>query len=166
MNTQTLTRSASTKTVSPPSITLIVAPRERFSYVQPSLDSIYRHTRLPFELIYIDVDSPRYLRHYLAQSAAERNFTLLRTQRFLSPNQVRNLGLRHATTDYVLFIDNDMHVSPGWLEQLWQCAQENDATVVSPLVCVGKPLHERILMAGGEIKLFLETALVPPGGSA
>ena len=161
MNTQTLTRravaSSGAKKVSFPSITLIVAPRERFSYVQPSLDSIYRHTHLPFKLIYIDVDSPRYLRRYLAQTAADRDFTLLRTRRFLSPNQVRNLGLKHATTDYVLFIDNDMHVSPGWLEKLWTCAQKTDATVVSPLVCVGKPLHERILMAGGEIKLFLET---------
>ena len=140
-----------------PAITLIVAPRERFSYIQPSLESIYKHTRLPFELIYVDIDSPRYLRHYLAQSAAERNFTLVRTNRFLSPNQVRNLGLSYATTDYVLFIDNDIHVSPGWLKKLWQCAQETDATVVAPLMCIGKPLHERILMAGGEIKFFVET---------
>lgn len=158
MNTQTLTRCATAKTVSHPSITLIVAPRERFSYVQPSLESIYNHTNLPFKLIYIDIDSPRYVRHYLAQSAADRDFTLLRTHRFLSPNQVRNLGLSYVTTDYVLFIDNDIHVSPGWLEQLWKCAQETNATVVSPLVCVGKPLHERILMAGGEIKIFLETS--------
>lgn len=157
MRTQALATKAPTKTLARPSITLIVAPRERFGYVQPSLESIYRHTKLPFELVYIDVDSPRYLRHYLAQSAAEKNFTLLRTNRFLSPNQVRNLGLRQATTDYVLFIDNDIHVSPGWLEKLWQCAQKTDATVVSPLVCVGKPLHERILMAGGEIRIFLET---------
>lgn len=157
MQTQTLTKRTTTKTLSTPSITLIVAPRERFSYVQPSLESIYRHTTIPFELVYIDVNSPKYLRHYLARSAAERDFTLLRIPRFLSPNQVRNLALHYATTDYVLFIDNDIHVSPGWLEKLWKCAQEKDATVVSPLLCVGKPLHERILMAGGEIRIFLET---------
>lgn len=157
IKTQTQAKCATTISLSSPSITLVVSPRERFSYIQPSLESIYNHTKIPFELIYIDVDSPRYLRRYLAQSASKRNFTLLRTNRFLSPNQVRNLGLSQATTDYVLFIDNDVHVSPGWLEKLWQCAQETDATVVSPLVCIGKPLHERILMAGGEIRVFLET---------
>ncbi|MEM1256050.1 MAG: glycosyltransferase [Cyanobacteria bacterium P01_H01_bin.21] len=156
MMMQALAKRATVQTLPSPSITLIVAPRERFSYIQPSLESIYKHTKLPFELIYIDIDSPRYLRHYLAKSAAEKNFTLLRAKRFLSPNQVRNLGLSYATTDYVLFIDNDIHVSPGWLEKLWKCAQETDAAVVAPLVCVGKPLHERILMAGGEIRIFHE----------
>ncbi len=157
MKTQALAPRNTTNSLSTPSITLIVSPRERFGYVQPSLESIYKHTKLPFELVYIDIDSPGYLRNYLAKAAAKNHFTLLRTNRFLSPNQVRNLGLSQATTDYVLFIDNDIHVSPGWLESLWQCAQETDATVVAPLVCVGKPLHERILMAGGEIRLFLET---------
>lgn len=157
IRTQALATPAPNKTLSTPSITLIIAPRERFSYVQPSLESIYKHTKLPFELVYIDIDTPKSLRNYLVRSAAENQFTLLRANRFLSPNQVRNLGLSLATTEYVLFIDNDIHVSPSWLEKLWLCAQENDAAVVSPLVCVGKPLHERILMAGGEIKLFLET---------
>lgn len=157
MKAKTLARRATAKTISTPSITLIVAPRERFGYVQPSLESIYKHTKLPFDLVYIDVNSPGYLRSYLVKAAAQNNFTLLRTSRFLSPNQVRNLGLSQVTTDYVLFIDNDIHVSPGWLEKLWNCAQETDAAVVSPLVCVGKPLHDRILMAGGEVRIFLET---------
>ncbi|MBT9311417.1 glycosyltransferase family 2 protein [Leptothoe kymatousa] len=156
INTQTLAKTAKTAVSTPPSITLVVSPRERFSYIQPSLESIYRHTHLPFDLIYVDVDSPKYLRHYLAQSAAEKAFTLLRTNHFLSPNQVRNLALSHVTTEYVLFIDNDIHVSPGWLERLWRCAQETDASVVAPLLCVGKPLHERILMAGGEARIVTE----------
>ena len=157
MKTQVRTPRAVAKRLSSPSVTIVVAPRERFSYVQPSIESIYNHTKLPFELIYIDIGSPQPVQRYLAQKAAEPDFTLLRTNRFLSPNQVRNLGLSRATTDYVLFIDNDIHVSPGWLERLWTCAQETDAAVVSPLICVGKPLHERILMAGGEVRIFLET---------
>ena len=156
METQALGKHTATS-FSTPSITLIVAPRESFSCIQSTLESIYKHTRLSFNLIYIDVDSPKYLRKYLARSAAERDWILLRTHRFVSANQARNLGLQYVTTDYVLFIDNDIHVSPGWLEKLWQCAQKTDATAVSPLVCIDKPLHERILMAGGEIRIFLET---------
>ena len=139
-----------------PSVTIIVAPRERFSYTQQSLDSIYRHTRIPFELVYVDVGSPRHVQKYLVKAAARKGFTLLRTDRFLSPNQARNLGLSQATTDYVVFIDNDIHVAPGWLEYLWQCAQETNAAVVCPLTCIGKPLHDRIHLAGGEARIFMD----------
>lgn len=139
-----------------PKITIIVAPRERFSYTQQSLDSIYAHTKLPFELIYVDGGSPEPVQRYLAQKIAEENFTIVRTDYFLAPNQARNLGLKQATTDYVLFIDNDVHVTDGWLDQLWQCAQETDATVVCPLTCIGQPLHQKIHLAGGEARIELE----------
>ena len=136
-----------------PRITILVSPRERFSYARPSLDSIYEHTRMPFELVYVDGGSPRSVQNYLQSAATEKGFTLLRTKHFLSPNQARNLGLKQVKTDYVLFIDNDVHVSPDWLEQLWRCAQETDATVVCPLTCIGQPLHEKIHLAGGEARI-------------
>ncbi|MEM1255508.1 MAG: glycosyltransferase [Cyanobacteria bacterium P01_H01_bin.21] len=137
-------------------ITIVVVPRERFSYTQQSLDSIYEHTTLPFELVYVDGGSPKSVQHYLSQAAEEREFALLRTEHFLAPNQARNLGLRQVKTDYVLFVDNDVHVSPGWLEKLWQCAKETDAAVICPLTCIGKPLHEKIHLAGGEARIFTE----------
>lgn len=137
-------------------ITIVVVPRERFSYTQQSLESIYQYTNLPFELICVDGGSPKAVQRYLREAAIEKGFTLLRTDRFLSPNQARNLGLSQVTTDYVLFIDNDVHVSQGWLEQLWQCAQEADATVVCPLTCIGKPLHQKVHLAGGEARIFTE----------
>ncbi|MEA5464800.1 glycosyltransferase family 2 protein [Leptothoe sp. PORK10 BA2] len=139
-----------------PSITIVVSPRERFGYTQQSLESIYKYTAIPFELIYVDAGSPKHIHRYLVKTAAKRGFTLLRTDHFLSPNQARNLGLSQVTTDYVVFLDNDVHVSSGWLEKLWQCAQETDATVVSPLTCVGKPLHDRIRLAGGEARIFMD----------
>ena len=153
--TATLTSSNSlvTQPQPTPRITILVSPRERFSYTRLFLESIYEHTHIPFELVYVDGGSPKSVQKYLQSAAAERGFTLLRTEHFLSPNQARNLGLKQVTTDYVVFVDNDLHVSPGWLEQLWQCAQETDATVVCPLTCIGQPLHEIIHLAGGEARI-------------
>lgn len=139
-----------------PSITIVVTPRERFSYTQKSLENIYKYTNIPFELVYVDAGSPKHIQNYLFRAAAKKRFTLLRTKNFLAPNQARNLGLSQVTTDYVVFVDNDIHVSPGWLEKLWQCAQETDATVVCPLTCVGKPLHNHIHLAGGEARIFMD----------
>jgi GT2 family glycosyltransferase len=139
-----------------PAITIVVVPRERFSYAQQSLESIYEYTKLPFELVYVDGGSPRYVQRYLNEAATAKDFTLLRTEHFLSPNQARNLGLRQVKTDYVVFIDNDVQVSHGWLEHLWRCAQETDAAVVCPLTCIGRPLHQKVHLAGGEARIFTE----------
>lgn len=147
---------ASSEPNSRPSITIVVVPRERFSYSQQSLESIYQCTQMPFELVYVDGGSPPSVCNYLRQAAIEKGFTLVRTEQFLAPNQARNLGLSQVSTDYVLFIDNDVHVAHSWLENLWQCAQATNAAVVCPLTCIGKPLHQKIHLAGGEARIFTE----------
>jgi GT2 family glycosyltransferase len=138
------------------SLTIIVVPRERFSHTQPSLESLYAHTQIPFQLIYVDGGSPRPVQAYLQQQSVERGFQLIRTEHFLSPNQGRNLGLAEAKTDYVVFIDNDVEVAPGWLDALWRCAEETQATVVCPLTCIGTPLGETIHLAGGEARIVMQ----------
>lgn len=156
---QSISRIQFPTTVKPtvkPAVTIVVSPRDCFSYTKQSLDSIYRHTRIPFELIYIDAGSPRHIQKYLIQAADKHNFTLIRSDHFLSPNQARNVGISQATTDYLVFIDNDIHVSDGWLAHLLHCAQETDATVVCPLTCTGPQLHEHIHLAGGEARIFMD----------
>jgi GT2 family glycosyltransferase len=120
-----------------PQVTIVVVPREQFSKAQASLESIYAATSTPFELVYVDGNSPPPLRRYLARQAAARGFTLLRTERHLTSNEARNLGLRHVRTKFVAFLDNDVFVLPGWLEALVRCAEETGAWVVGPLYCYG-----------------------------
>jgi GT2 family glycosyltransferase len=138
-----------------PEVTIVVSPRERFSYTQASLESIYAQTSTPFKLIYVDGGSPKHIKRYLEEQARERKFELIRTDYYLAPNQARNLGLRQVDTKYVLFIDNDVIVTSGWLEQLLQCAQETEATIVTPLICIGTPVHETVHLAGGEAHIDL-----------
>ncbi|AKG20912.1 glycosyltransferase family 2 protein [Calothrix sp. 336/3] len=133
-----------------PSVTIIVVPRERFSHTRESLESIYQYTDYPFQLIYIDGGSPREIRDYLATQAEIQKFTLQRTDYYLSPNQARNLGLNQVSSDYVVFLDNDVIVTPGWLTNLVNCAEETKAAIASPLICQGTPLHTEIHCAGGK----------------
>jgi GT2 family glycosyltransferase len=140
-----------------PQVTIVVVPRERFSCTQESLKSIYEHTEIPFKLVYVDGNSPARVKSYLETQAQTNNFQLVRTDYYLSPNKARNLGLSHVNTKYVVFIDNDVVVSPGWLEALVTCAEETGATVVGPLMCQDKPLHEIIHFAGGESHIVTDT---------
>lgn len=139
-----------------PLVTIVVSPRERFSYTRESLESLYAHTTLPFHLVYVDGGSPAPVRQYLETQAAQRGFHLIRTDYYLAPNQARNLGLSQVQTPYVLFIDNDVVVTPGWCDRLLRCAEETQAAVVCPLTCIGRPLHQKIHLAGGEARLVLE----------
>lgn len=53
----------------PPKVTLVVGPRERFSYTQTSLESIYANTDYPFDLVFVDVCSPASVQTYLQEKS-------------------------------------------------------------------------------------------------
>ncbi|MEL6490817.1 MAG: glycosyltransferase [Cyanobacteria bacterium J06621_3] len=148
--------SVSQPTTPQPEVTLVVVPRERFSHTRQSLESIYQQTQIPFDLVYVDGNSPAPIQTYLAEQAKAKNFTLLRTEHYLSPNQARNLGLEQVNTKYLVFMDNDVILSPGWLEKLMQCAEDTDAAVVGPLMCEDEPVHQMVHFAGGESHVWID----------
>ncbi|NJL20439.1 MAG: glycosyltransferase [Leptolyngbyaceae cyanobacterium SM1_3_5] len=137
-------------------VTIVVVPRERFSYTRESLESIYEYTTVPFKLVYVDGNSPPETQQYLHTQSQEKGFRLIRTDYYLYPNRARNLGLAEVDTPFVAFLDNDVVVSQGWLEALVQCAKETDATIVGPLVCHEQPVHEIVHCAGGETHINVD----------
>jgi GT2 family glycosyltransferase len=139
-----------------PLVTIIVSPRERFSYTRQSLESIYQNTEFPFKLVYVDGNSPSEIKEYLQTQAREQDFKLIRTDYYLSPNQARNLGLAEVDTKYVLFADNDIVVQPGWLKALIDCAEATEAAIAGPLMCQYEPIHEEIHCAGGESRIIVD----------
>jgi hypothetical protein len=78
--------------VSEPEVTIVVVPPESVRHTQASLESVLRHTRVPFELVYVDGNSPRHIARYLDRRACEAGFSLVRTDRYPSHNEARNLG--------------------------------------------------------------------------
>lgn len=139
-----------------PDITIVVVPRERFSYAEKSLESVYAHTQIPFKLVYVDGKAPYKLRKYLEEKAQIKGFEIVHTNQYLYPNQARNIGLQQANTKYVVFIDNDVVVTPGWLKALVGCAEETGAAVVGPLMCQHEPLHAEVHFAGGESHIWVD----------
>ncbi|MDB9527129.1 glycosyltransferase [Oscillatoria sp. CS-180] len=139
-----------------PIVTLVVVPRERFSCAPASLESIYEHTKIPFNLVYVDGNSPPEIQRYIAAQADKKQFHLIRTDYYLYPNQARNIGAAEVQTSYLAFVDNDVIVTPGWLDSLVQCAEETGAAVVGPLMCQHEPLHSEIHFAGGESHIWVD----------
>jgi len=132
-------------------VTLVITPRERFSVTERSLKNIYEHTTYPFKLVYVSGGTTNRFKSYLENESRLKHFQFIHTDRYLSPNQARNLALPHVKSKYVLFMENDVLVTPGWLEALVDCAEETGAWVVGPLYLLGELELRIIHMAGGTL---------------
>ena len=142
--------------MSEPLATIVVTPREQFSKVKASLESILAWPDPRVPIVYIDGHSPPRLRRYLKDRAAKRGFTLIHVDRFLAANEARNLGLPHVRTKYVAFVDNDVSVTEHWLETLVACAEETSAWAVGPLYLIDDPVKQIIHTAGADLRIVEE----------
>lgn len=129
--------------------TIVVTQRERFGMTAESLESLIETTP-EARIVYVDGKSPAKYASYLRDMAEAGRITLLRHERFLTPNEARNIGAAAADTDFVAFVDNDVLFTPGWLDALESCADRTGADVVAPLTCQGLPAHTEIHHAGGD----------------
>ncbi len=139
-----------------PAATIAFVPREQLGTTQHSLETLYERTKPPFELICVDGGSPPAVQGYLENAARRHQFTLLRTESFLTPNQARNIAAERVHTRYVVFVDNDVMVGPNFLTPLIQCAEETGAWVVGPLYFELEPESDRIHMYGGECRIQVQ----------
>lgn len=137
-------------------VSILVVPREQFSKTRRALESIYANTAIPFELIYVDGNSPRHVARYLKRESVRRKFTLIRMERYLAANEARNIGLAHVHSKYVAFLDNDVEVTAGWLEALIRCAEETGAGAVGPMYYLGDPKAGIIHTLGAEMQIAVQ----------
>ena len=113
--------------------TICVVPRDKFAHAVPSLCSILTATPPPRRLVYVDGGSPEPVRAALERLAVEHDFTLLRTDHYLAPNEARNFTLGHVATEFALFVDNDVYVPDDFVSKLEDAADVHTATAVAPV---------------------------------
>ena len=147
-------------------VTVVVVPRDHFSDTKESLESILASTPADCALIYIDGGSPPAVASYLRKQSTARGFTLVRYNHYLTPNQARNRGATRATTRYIVFVDNDVVVAPGWLAPLVECADATGAAVVGPLTYEGRPLHRILHFSGGDTRIDVRQENGSGGGTS
>ncbi len=134
-------------------VTVVITQRESFSRSIESLSSVLAHSTVPYDLIYVDGGSPPSIQRQLRQVAEGHGMHLIRREHFLSPNEARRLACPHLSGEYAAFLDNDVLVSPGWLEALLGCAEETNAAVVAPLYLERVGSEERLHMFGGVCRI-------------
>lgn len=120
-----------------PSVTVGFFPRERFALAAASLRSIVRNTEIPFRLIIVDCGIPERYRGEMEAALAGHEAEWLRSERFLLPNQSKNLVCAVAQDDYLCLIENDCLVQEGWLSRMIEACERLDAGAAFPLIYDG-----------------------------
>lgn len=142
--------------VEQPDVTIVVSPRERFEQATMSLSACFETADLPFRMIYVDGGSPRSIARQLKAEVEGRGHAYIRRPGFITPNDSRNIALPYVDTRYVVFIDNDVVFTEGWLSALVECADETGAGLVTPTILVGPAARApdlEIHHAGGTLRL-------------
>ena len=140
-----------------PRTTIAVVPRESYSGTPKMLDALVAHTPQPRRVVVVDGGSPRSVLRQLERLASACDFTLIHREAASTSNEARNQAMRHVTTEYVCFVDNDTFVNDGWLAGLERCADETGAWLVAPAVLWGRRDRWEIHYAGGSCRIVSDS---------
>jgi GT2 family glycosyltransferase/cytochrome c-type biogenesis protein CcmH/NrfG/predicted SAM-dependent methyltransferase len=127
-----------------PKTSIVILARNQLEYTARCLESIDRWTPEPHEVIVVDNASTDGTREFLKQWAADHpEFRAITSETNLGFAGGNNLGMGKATGDYVLLLNNDVVVTPGWLERLLACAaRDPQIGIVGPVTnCVSGPQY-------------------------
>lgn len=130
--------------------TVVMVARDTFQKSAASLAGVCRDVQGNARILFVDSGLPKRAQREVDAVAAEHDVAVLRFDRYLSPNEARNLAMQHVTTPLTVFIDNDVDVSPGWFAWLERCALETGAAVVAPTTLLAERGRSFVHQVGGE----------------
>lgn len=108
-----------------PLVSIIIPTFNLVNYLTKCIESIKKNTSIAHEIIVVDNGSHDNTLHYL-QTVPD--VQVIANQYNLAFAKACNQGFRTSVGKYIMFLNNDTLVTPGWLEPLVNCLKE-DKTV-------------------------------------
>lgn len=111
------------------SVSIIIPVFNKFEYTAKCLEAIWKNTPVGYNVVIIDNASTDGTKAFL-QALAKKNVTVITNETNLGFAKACNQGAQAASTEYILFLNNDTTPLKGWLEPLLNVA-EQDTTVAA-----------------------------------
>jgi glycosyltransferase involved in cell wall biosynthesis/GT2 family glycosyltransferase len=141
-----------------PELSVVVLAWDNLRLTQLFVESVRRHTDVPYELIVVDNGSQWEAASY-ASSAGDR--TVLNPEN-LGFARGMNQGLDVASGRYIAFCNNDTVVPPGWAETLLETARAHErAGIVVPAITEARNRSTVRDEAGGEPEVLAPFSAPP-----
>ncbi len=113
---------------------IIVTTYNQLPYTKMCLESIAAFVPAGYELVVVDNASADGTREYLkGLAAADPGMKVIFNRRNRGFPAAANQGLRAASKDVLVLLNNDMVVSRNWMENLLNCLAEAGAGMVGPM---------------------------------
>ena len=108
-------------------VSIIIPVFNKLAFTRQCLDRIARHTSdaVAYEVIVVDNGSTDGTAEFFAGAALPANIRYHRNTDNLGFAAANNVGAALASYDYLLLLNNDTLVQPGWLEQMLALAQSD-----------------------------------------
>lgn len=111
-------------------ISVIMLTYNRASMVTKMIDCVLSQSLTEFEYIIIDNGSTDNTAEILEEYQSEDSrIKVVRSDKPLTIGAARNIGISHATGDYITFVDDDDRLSPEYLQYLFGLITEFDAQI-------------------------------------
>lgn len=116
-------------------VTIVITPRDRYSQLAQCIEVLYANTDSnSFDLIVLNLGYPEKDWNAAMRALEGRdNFRVLDYGRIIPMEAMRKVR-SELHSDYVVFLDNDSRVTPGWLTPLVDAAEQKNAAVVYPVI--------------------------------
>lgn len=114
-----------------PELCVVFTARERYAEAPAALEALFARAEVPFRLLIVDAATPQsYRRRIEAVVRGRPGVEFLSHDRYLLPNQARNLAVSAVREPFVLFHENDCHVRPGCVRRLLEESRASGAIAV------------------------------------
>jgi GT2 family glycosyltransferase/glycosyltransferase involved in cell wall biosynthesis len=119
-----------------PKVSIIVISYNNLKYTKLCLESIINNTSYPkYEIIIVDNASDRETVAYLEQFQSNNNhISVIFNKENLGFSKANNQGFEKSSGEYIVFLNNDTIVTPGWVHRLLLHLKKNPSVgMVGPV---------------------------------
>ena len=145
-------------------VSIIVASYNGLEHIRACLESVFGKTQYPrYEVIVVDNASTPEVVRFLQQGAQrDSRLRVILNRENLGFARANNIGLEAANPDseYLVLLNNDTVVTPGWLATLLHWLRDPSIGLVGPVTCPSGAANEAAVPAGyanlGELDAFAQ----------